>query len=198
MIDSYDFEFGFTTCNYIQDPKIQLFELDDHQLGVHKVSSRTTHKVVQPPNPTLANLGGLPSPETAWEAFYPEGSINPSADIPGGFSFYLSGPQEFADRLETASEVVMSYRMMLQDGWEWKKGGKLPGVCKYHICPVNVLASVLKLQLLQSVVLANYHIDVAGVERIIVVNVLTYDPCGGDLSCVLHFLRKDLTELLSV
>ena len=127
MIDSYDFEFGFTTCKHIQHTKIQLFELDDHQLGVHKVSSRTTHKVVQPPFSTIVNLGCLPAPETAWEAFYPEGSINPSADIPGGFSFYLSGPQEFADRLETASEVVMSYRMMLQDGWEWKKGGKLPG-----------------------------------------------------------------------
>ena len=131
MIDSYDFEFGFTTCKHIQHPKIQLFKLDDHQLGVHKVSSRTTHKVVQPPNPISANVEDLPSPETAWEAFYPEGSTNPSADISGGFSFYLSGPQEFADRLETASEVVMSYRMMLQDGWEWKKGGKLPGVCKY-------------------------------------------------------------------
>ena len=131
MIDSYDFEYGFTTCKHIQHPKIQLFKLDDHQFGVHKVSSRTTHKVVQPPNPISANVEDLPSPETAWEAFYPEGSTNPSADISGGFSFYLSGPQEFADRLETASEVVMSYRMMLQDGWEWKKGGKLPGVCKY-------------------------------------------------------------------
>ena len=145
MIDTYDFEFGFTTCSHLQHPKIQLFELNDDQLGVHKVSSRTTHKVVQPPNPTLVNLGGLPPPETAWEAFYPKGSINPSADIPGGFSFYLSGPQEFADRLETASEVVMSYRMMLQDGWEWNKGGKLPGVCKHPIYPANVPASALKI-----------------------------------------------------
>jgi hypothetical protein len=149
MIDSYhdNFEFGFTTCKYIQHPKIQLFELNDHQLGVHKVSSRTTHEVVQPPNSTLTNLGGLPSPEAAWEAFYPEGSISPSANIPGGFSFYLSGPQEFADRLETASEVVLSYRMMLQDGWEWKKGGKLPGVCKYHAYPANAPLSALKILL---------------------------------------------------
>ena len=137
MIDSYesDFELGFTTSKYIQHPKIQIFELDDHQLGVHKVASRTTHKVVQPPISTLINSGSHPSPEIAWEAFYPEGSINPTADIPGGFSFYLSGPKDFADRLETASEVVMSYRMMLQDGWEWKKGGKLPGVCKCYIYP---------------------------------------------------------------
>ena len=127
-----DFEFGFTTCNNIQHPKIQLLKLDDRQLGVHKVSPKTIHKVVQPPNCTSTNLGDSPSPQIAWEAFYPKGSINPSADIPGGFTFYLSGPQKFADRLQTASEVVMSYRMMLQEGWEWRKGGKLPGVCQYH------------------------------------------------------------------
>lgn len=129
LIPIPDFEFGFTTCNHIQHPKIQSLRLGDQELGVHKTSSRTTHKVVQPPD---AKLGDLPSPETAWEAFYPEGSINPSAVLPGGFSFYMSGPKEFADKLETACEVVMSYRMMLQDGWEWKKGGKLPGICKYH------------------------------------------------------------------
>ena len=191
MIDSYDFSFGFTTCKHIQHPKVQLVKLDDGELGVHKVSSRTTRKVVQQLQPPLVNSESLPPPDTAWEAFYPEGSINPSADIPGGFSFYLSGPQEFADKLETDSEVVMSYRMMLQDGWEWEKGGKLPGVCKYYNYSANVISSEITFKL---VALANYHIDVPGVERIIVANVLTYDPCGGELSCVLHFLGKDLIE----
>ena len=141
LIPIPDFEIGFTTCNHIQHPKIQLLRLNDDQLGVYRVSSRTTHKVVQPPKSTSGSLGGgLPSPETAWEAFYPQGSVNPSSDIPGGFSFYLSGSKEFADKLETASEVVMSYRMMLQDGWEWKKGGKLPGICKYRrIHPVQLV-----------------------------------------------------------
>ena len=64
---------GFTTCNHTQHPKIQLSKLNDHQLGVHKVSSRTTHKVqvVQPPNSTLANSqhGRSPLPETTWEVF---------------------------------------------------------------------------------------------------------------------------------
>jgi len=89
----------------------------------------------------------VPRQKQLGEAFYPKGSINLSADIPGGFSFYLSEPQEFADRLdsETGSEVVMSHRVMLQDQWEWMKGGKLPGVCKYHIYSANVPASALKL-----------------------------------------------------
>jgi hypothetical protein len=38
-------------------------------------------------------------------SFYPKGSINPSADILGGFSFYLSGPPEFADRFWSSDEL---------------------------------------------------------------------------------------------
>jgi predicted Zn-dependent protease with MMP-like domain len=28
-------------------------------------------------------------------------------------------------------EAIFSYRMMLQDEWEWVKGGKIPGVCEF-------------------------------------------------------------------
>jgi len=60
--------------------------------------------------------------------FFPEGSINPSGTIPGGFGFYLSGPSNFAKRLESATEALFSYRVMFEEGWEWMKGGKLPGL----------------------------------------------------------------------
>jgi hypothetical protein len=69
----------------------------------------------------------------AWEAFYPEGSINPSATIPGGFTFYLKGPLDFAKRLESATEALFSYRVMFEEEWEWVKGGKLPGLCKWSL-----------------------------------------------------------------
>ncbi|KAG6848783.1 hypothetical protein C0991_012502, partial [Blastosporella zonata] len=94
------------------------------------VSSRTTHHLVTPPNPIHESDYGQDAPQEAWEAFYPKGSINPNAEIPGGFGFYLTGPSEFAEKLaHGAREVVFGYRMMLQPGWEWVKGGKLPGVC---------------------------------------------------------------------
>ncbi|KAF8913537.1 hypothetical protein CPB85DRAFT_1375585 [Mucidula mucida] len=88
-------------------------------LGVHKVFTKTTHRVVTPPSETCS----------AWEAFYPRGSINPKGEIAGGFGFYLSGPPSFlGDACDIKRDVVMSYHVKFQDNWEWALGGKLPGV----------------------------------------------------------------------
>ncbi|KAF9523732.1 polysaccharide lyase family 14 protein [Crepidotus variabilis] len=111
---------GFTTCTLLEHANIVKIPLDDDILGVHKSSSRTPHRRLSVDAPT--------QPVQAWEAVYSQGSINPSADIPGGFGFYLSGPTWFATQLADATEAIFSYRMMLEDGWEWAKGGKLPGI----------------------------------------------------------------------
>ncbi|KAH9481930.1 hypothetical protein JR316_0006460 [Psilocybe cubensis] len=116
---------GFTTCSSEPLPSnVQLISLDDTELGVHKISSSTTHEIVRPPKTDNENK----PPTFAWEALYPKNSINPSGPIPGGFGFYLSGPSAFAERLQFAKEAIFSYRMMLQGEWEWVKGGKFPGV----------------------------------------------------------------------
>jgi len=138
LLPVHNFQLAFTTSSYIKHPRVKVYPLEDKPLGVHKVSSKFTHDVVTPPNSTVACDKPGPKkcdkhsqdPKEAWEAIYPEGSINPSATIPGGFSFYLAGPQEFKDRLVNATEAVFSYRMMLQEDWEWVKGGKLPGLCE--------------------------------------------------------------------
>jgi hypothetical protein len=137
LIPPFEFQSGFTTSTAISDHRIELVDLDDKQLGVHKSSSRTPHQLVTPP--TTSHPHQLPPPEIAWEAFYPKGSINPKASIPGGFGFYLSGPKSFSDKLANgAREVIFGYRMMLQSGWEWAKGGKLPGVCEFSCDCWNV------------------------------------------------------------
>ena len=47
-----------------------------------------------------------------------------------GFSFYSGGSNEFRDAVRAgANEVMVSYSVMFQDGWQWVKGGKLPGGC---------------------------------------------------------------------
>jgi hypothetical protein len=128
------FQSGFTACPSLLHEKINSVPLEDSKLGVHKVTSRTSHPLVVPPPPTASSsrITDWPAPSLAWEAFYPKGSINPSAPIPGGFGFYLSGPPAFASKLESgATHVVLSYRMMMQEGWEWVKGGKLPGICLF-------------------------------------------------------------------
>ncbi|KAJ7213993.1 polysaccharide lyase family 14 protein [Mycena pura] len=137
------FQSGFTTCATLVLQDIEQVVLEDAPLGVHKVTSRTSHHLVAPP-PPLPSSEALesgsrepeadsrwPAPPRAWEALYPKGSINPAAPIPGGFGFYLAGPAPFATKLSSgtgAVHVVLSYRMMLQEGWEWVKGGKLPGI----------------------------------------------------------------------
>lgn len=122
---SLNYTYGFTTFPYIDHPKIQYCPLADSPLGVHSVFSRTTHPVVPVPNGSYPN-------QVAWEATYPAGSINPSSPIPGGFGFYLNGPTLFGDLLsvpQVAQEVVFGYSVMFEEGWEWAKGGKLPGIC---------------------------------------------------------------------
>ncbi|KAJ6504722.1 polysaccharide lyase family 14 protein [Mycena vitilis] len=124
------FRSGFTACPSLVVRNVKQVALTDSDLGVHKVTSRTNHPLVPPPpSDSEHSDADWPNPSLAWEAFYPQGSINPSAPIPGGFGFYLSGPSAFSSKLESgATHVVLSYRMMLQSGWEWVKGGKLPGI----------------------------------------------------------------------
>jgi len=76
---------------------IHQVSLSDSGLGVHKSSSHLPHKLVKPP------IHGDQPPHVAWEAFFPEGSINPSATIPGGFGFYL---RLDLDNLETVAKSV--------------------------------------------------------------------------------------------
>ncbi|KAI9438462.1 hypothetical protein F5148DRAFT_1261108, partial [Russula earlei] len=96
---------------------VRIFE--DPSLGVHKISHPN---VLQ--HRTIAIDGRL-----AWEALYPQGSINPSGALKGGFGFYVAGPKAFADALdEYAREIVLGYEVLFESGFSWAKGGKLPGL----------------------------------------------------------------------
>ncbi|KIY52276.1 polysaccharide lyase family 14 protein [Fistulina hepatica ATCC 64428] len=126
---------GFTTCHDIDPHHLDHVQLSDDKLAVHKVTKALSHNLVTPPAPALPELSPpspmpkLPPPRKAWEAVYPKGSVNPAGSIPGGFGFSMSGTHHFAQKLEHgATEVIMSYRFMLDPHWDWVKGGKLPGV----------------------------------------------------------------------
>lgn len=123
---SLTYSHGFTTFPNVDHPTIQYCPLSDNALNVHAVFGRTAH-------PVLAMADGLYPNQVAWEASYPAGSINPSNTIVGGFGFYLSGPTYFGDLLSVpglAQEVVFGYSVMFEEGWEWAKGGKMPGICE--------------------------------------------------------------------
>lgn len=127
--DDFTYEEAWTTSAFLDLPSVQFMNLsDDDVLGVHRVNRQLTHSVVTLPSPP--NDDGRE--QKAWEAFYPAGSANPRGDIPGGFGFYMHGPEAFAQRLATedAVEMAIGYSVLFPDDWEWVKGGKLPGICE--------------------------------------------------------------------
>ncbi|KAI0320561.1 hypothetical protein OF83DRAFT_567460 [Amylostereum chailletii] len=117
---------AFTTSNAVhtETHNIDLVPLTDVALGVHKISNPSvlTHNIVTAPT----HRDGT----QAWEAKYPSGSINPSGRIKGGFGFYLAGAEGFKHALQRTGtrEVFMGYEVLFEPGFQWVKGGKLPGI----------------------------------------------------------------------
>ncbi|KAI0081409.1 hypothetical protein K474DRAFT_1703850 [Panus rudis PR-1116 ss-1] len=62
----------------------------------------------------------------AMQAHYPAGSFNLKNEPHGGVSFYALGPSDID--FTTAKEVTLGYSVFFEDGFEWVKGGKLPGL----------------------------------------------------------------------
>ncbi|KAI8974253.1 hypothetical protein BD414DRAFT_424462 [Trametes punicea] len=66
-----------------------------------------------------------PDGEYSLEAFYPKGSYTFTHDPLGGYSFYATGPTSVD--LDTAKEATLSYTVYFEEGFDFNKGGKLPG-----------------------------------------------------------------------
>jgi hypothetical protein len=81
--------------------------------------------------------------KTALKAHYPKGSYKPSAtNAPkGGLSFYAPGPASVD--LSTAEEATFGYSIFFPKGFEFVKGGKLPGVCAYFACSMVCVSDQL-------------------------------------------------------
>ncbi|PIL33036.1 hypothetical protein GSI_04485 [Ganoderma sinense ZZ0214-1] len=89
--------------------------LDDDTLGVTKLLSALSHNYVT-----------APDGKQSMQAHYPEGSYTFGHEPEGGLSFYAKGPDNFD--LDNAKEVTFSYSVLFEDGFDFNKGGKLPGV----------------------------------------------------------------------
>jgi hypothetical protein len=81
------------------------------------------HNVAQSDTRTYVKYNGISS----LKAHYPAGSWNPQGNPKGGLSFYAPGPADV--NLETAQEVIFSYSVLFPEGFDFVKGGKLPGLC---------------------------------------------------------------------
>lgn len=120
---------GFTTAEGVSVDGVSSVGLSDNALNVIKVQSGMSHDVVQQ------------SGKTAWEAVFPEGSWNPSNQPLGGFGFYLGGSDDFYNAVSNgAQEVIFGYSVMFENGFEFNKGGKLPGACELFSVSVCITA----------------------------------------------------------
>ncbi|KAI0657172.1 hypothetical protein C8Q70DRAFT_919925 [Cubamyces menziesii] len=66
-----------------------------------------------------------PDGKYSLKAFYPEGSYTFTHAVKGGFSFYATGPDSVD--LSKAKEATLSYSVYFEDGFDFQKGGKIPG-----------------------------------------------------------------------
>ncbi|KAG8933536.1 hypothetical protein FRC02_011647 [Tulasnella sp. 418] len=87
--------------------------LSDSTLKVSRVTRGTSHPVVKSPDG-----------KTAMQAFFPKGSVEPGDTPYGGFSFYAYGPID----LTKGTEILFSYSVYFEPGFQFNMGGKLPGL----------------------------------------------------------------------
>ena len=92
--------------------------IDDETFRSVEILSNTTRRILEAPDGVVS-----------LEAFYPNGSYTFTHTPRGGFSFYAPGPEDVD--LTAAKEATFAYTVLFPEGYEWVKGGKLPGFCTY-------------------------------------------------------------------
>lgn len=66
----------------------------------------------------------------AMKAHFPKGSYTFGHSPQGGLSFYAPGPSSVD--LTEAKEATFGYSVYFPEGFDFQKGGKLPGLCEHQ------------------------------------------------------------------
>ncbi|WVQ74328.1 hypothetical protein IAR50_003927 [Cryptococcus sp. DSM 104548] len=74
----------------------------------------------------LPDTTSAPDGSSALYASYPSGTYGLSGDVGSGFSFYSPGYSGV--EVDNATEVALSYSIWFDEGFQFNKGGKLPGL----------------------------------------------------------------------
>ncbi|KZV85428.1 hypothetical protein EXIGLDRAFT_623077 [Exidia glandulosa HHB12029] len=99
---------------------VDLVKLDNTVLGVTKILHDLDFSVVTAP-------GSAPNGTSAWLATYPKGSYNPTGEPRGGIGFYFPGPAGHDWSDASTTQIMFSYAVYFPTGFQFVKGGKLPG-----------------------------------------------------------------------
>ena len=70
-----------------------------------------------------------PDGELSMQAFFPAGSYDFDHSPRGGISFYAPGPSSV--NLTTAKEATFGFTTYFPAGFDFVKGGKIPGLCEH-------------------------------------------------------------------
>lgn len=111
-------------------PTVKNWTTSETFQGALPINDQTFRSVDILPNTTRRVLEA-PDGVVSLEAFYPNGSFNPGNTPRGGFSFYAPGPEDVD--LTTAREATFAYTVLFPEGFNWVKGGKIPGFCAYIV-----------------------------------------------------------------
>lgn len=76
-------------------------------------------------------ISKAPDGRNALRARFNKGSYKLNDSPTGGFSFYASGPENVD--LTNAKEATFGYRVFFPNGFDFNRGGKLPGFCAYFL-----------------------------------------------------------------
>lgn len=94
--------------------------LSDKTFRPHTGISELAHPYAQAPDSSSGDL--------AMKAHFPKGSYTFTHKPRGGISFYAPGPASVD--ITKASEVTFGYAVYFPKGFQFNKGGKLPGICQ--------------------------------------------------------------------
>lgn len=83
---------------------------------------RAQHDMSNNPHPIVA----APDGKMAMQASYAKGTYTYSHGSPSGFSLYAPGPADVD--ISTAKEATFGYSIYFPEGFDFVKGGKLPGI----------------------------------------------------------------------
>lgn len=103
---------GWTTSKIFE----RTLHIDDKTFRSVEILPNTTGRVLEAPDGVVS-----------LEAFYPKGSYTFGYTPRGGLSFYAPGPEDVD--LTTAREATFAYTVLFLEGFDWVKGGKIPGFC---------------------------------------------------------------------
>ncbi|KDN42427.1 hypothetical protein RSAG8_06744, partial [Rhizoctonia solani AG-8 WAC10335] len=104
---------GFSTHPTCTIPNVSTISLTDKHLGIAKSTPGFSRRTIC--------IDGIDS----YEASYPVGSINPKGEIKGGFGCYLERAE-----FEQARDVLLSYSIKFEDGFDFLTGRKASGLIR--------------------------------------------------------------------